>query len=296
VRHRVGHDPTSTEVLAYRHAFHAGNHADVLKHLVLVQVLHRMAEKEKPFTLIDTHAGAGGYSLESRYAQRHAEYENGIARLWARDDLLPVLADYVALVRRFNGDGALEQYPGSPAFAQMLLRPTDPLHLHELHPTEHRILAAYLGARPHTRVQMADGFAALAKELPPPSRRGVVLIDPPYEIKTDYAKVLGAVRTALERFASAVVLVWLPKVALVEAQQLPRRLVNAAAAAPKGWLHAHLTVAAPPQRGLGLTGSSMFVVNPPHGLHDTLREVLPYLARVLAQFEGATHALEQRAP
>lgn len=284
-------------MLAYRHAFHAGNHADVLKHLVLAQVLRHMAGKDKPFTLIDTHAGAGGYSLEGRYAHRKAEYETGIARLWARDDLPPAVADYVELVRRFNGGATtLSQYPGSPAFAHMLLRPGDPLHLYELHTTDERILAAFLGGRAHTRVALADGFAALARDLPPPSRRGVVLLDPPYELKTDYAKVLAAVRGALERFATGVLLVWLPELALVEAQQLPRRLVNAAAAAPKGWLHARLTVAPPGERGLGLMGSSMFVVNPPHGLHATLQSVLPYLARVLAQFDGAGHALEQHAP
>jgi 23S rRNA (adenine2030-N6)-methyltransferase len=283
-------------MLAYRHAFHAGNHADVLKHIVLVQVLRRMAEKEKPFTLIDTHAGAGGYSLEGRYANRKAEYESGIARLWARDDLPPAVADYVALVRRFNGGSAkLSQYPGSPAFAQLLLRPTDPMHLYELHPTDERILASFLGKRPRTRVTLGDGFAALAKELPPPSRRGVVLIDPPYELKTDYAKVLAAVRTALDRFATGALLVWLPQLALVESQQLPRRLANAAAAAPKGWLHARLTVARPGERGLGLTGSSVFVVNPPHGLHAILQSELPWLVTALAQFDGAGHTLELRA-
>jgi len=279
-------------MLAYRHAFHAGNHADVLKHFTLVQVLRRMAEKDKPFTLVDTHAGAGGYSLEGRYAQQLAEYESGIARLWSRDDLPAALADYVALVKRFNDGARLKQYPGSPAFANLLLRETDPLVLHELHPTDERILRAYLGTRAQTKVAMTDGFAALAKALPPPSRRGVVLIDPPYEMKTDYAKVVGAVRTALERFATGVVLVWLPVVALVEARELPKRLKNAAEAAPKGWLHARLTVAPAGERGLGLQGSSMFVVNPPHGLAETLREVLPFLATTLAQFDGASHALE----
>ena len=127
-----------------------------------------MARKDKPFTLVDTHAGAGGYSLEGRYAQKKAEYEHGIARLWARDDLPPPLADYVALVRQFNGGGDFEQYPGSPAFAQMLLRPQDRLRLFELHPTDHRILAAYLGAqREHAghagrRLRGAEGRAAAA--------------------------------------------------------------------------------------------------------------------------------------
>ena len=132
-------------MLAYRHAFHAGNHADVLKHIVLTQVLRHMNAKDKPYRLIDTHAGAGGYSLEGRYAQKKGEYEQGIARLWDRDDLPEIVADYVALVRQFNPQGTLEQYPGSPAFAQMLLRPGDQLRLYELHPTDHKILASYLG-------------------------------------------------------------------------------------------------------------------------------------------------------
>jgi 23S rRNA (adenine2030-N6)-methyltransferase len=282
-------------MLAYRHAFHAGNHADVLKHLVLAQVLRHMAAKDKPFTLVDTHAGAGGYSLEGRYAHTKDEFESGIARLWQRDDLPPVLADYVALVREFNGGGALAQYPGSPAIASLLLRGDDRLHLYELHPTDERILRAFLGERPNTQVSLADGFAALHKELPPPSRRGVVLIDPSYELKSDYTKVLAAVREILDRFATAVVLVWIPQLQTLESQQLPQRLRNAAKAAPKGWLHARLTVAAGGERGFGLLGSSMFVVNPPHGLHDTLREVLPFLVEALGQFDGANFLLEQQA-
>jgi len=288
-------------MLAYRHAFHAGNHADVLKHLVLAQVLTHMAAKDKPYTLIDTHAGAGGYSLEGRYAHTKDEFQSGIGKLWQRDDLPAPLADYVTLVRRFNGmegDGwpPLSQYPGSPAIANLLLRADDRLHLYELHPTDERILRAFLGKRPHTTVAQSDGFASLHKELPPPSRRGVVLIDPSYELKADYTKVLAAVRETLERFASAVVLVWLPQLRTLESQQLPQRLQNSAAkAAPKGWLHARLTVAATDERGYGLTGSSMFVINPPHGLHDTLREVLPFLVEELGQFDGANFLLEQQA-
>jgi 23S rRNA (adenine2030-N6)-methyltransferase len=282
-------------MLAYRHAFHAGNHADVLKHVVLAQVLVHMAAKDKAFSYIDTHAGAGGYSLESRYAQKNAEATGGIERLWARDDLPAALAHYVALVREFNGGGKLEQYPGSPAIANLLLRPIDPLHAYELHPTDEKILRAYLSTRKNAKVALADGFAALPHELPPPSRRGVVLIDPPYEMKTDYARTLGAVREALTQFAQAVVLVWVPQVAIVEARELPRRLGNTAAAAPKGWMNAGLTVARGGDKGYGLTGSSMVVINPPHGLAETLREVLPFLAQALAQFEGATHRLELHA-
>ena len=283
-------------MLAYRHAFHAGNHADVLKHLVLAQVLTYMGAKDKPYTLIDTHAGAGGYSLEGRYAHTKDEFVGGIAKLYDRNDLPKPLADYVALVREFNGGGALEQYPGSPAIANLLLRADDRLHLYELHPTDERILRAFLATRAHTTVTQSDGFAALQKELPPPSRRGVVLIDPSYEMKSDYARVLVAMREILERFASALVLVWLPQLRTLESTQLPQRLQNTAAkSAPKGWLHARLTVATPDVRGFGMLGSSMFVANPPHGLHDTLREVLPYLVEQLGQFDGANFLLERQA-
>ena len=289
-------------MLAYRHAFHAGNHADVLKHLVLVQVLRYMALKEKPFTLVDTHAGAGGYSLEGRYARKKAEYEQGVARLWSRDELPAPLADYVALVRRFNGGGPqaanvrFEQYPGSPAFARMLLRPQDRLRLYELHPTDHRILAAYLGGRANTQVMQADGFAALRSELPPPSRRGVVLIDPSYELKSDYAKVAAAVREALTRFAEGTVIVWYPQLATLESAQLPHRLQSAAKAlAKKGWLHVRLTVQQPDARGFGLIGSGLVIANPPHVLHATLEGLMQFLVDLLGQYDGAHYLLEHAA-
>jgi 23S rRNA (adenine2030-N6)-methyltransferase len=279
-------------MLAYRHAFHAGNHADVLKHLVLTLVLRHMNLKDKGYRVVDTHAGAGGYSLEGGYAHQRGEYEQGIARLWDRTDLPPAVSDYVALAREFNDGPQLRQYPGSPAFAHLLLRPQDQLRLFELHPTDHKILASYLGDEPGVEVSMADGFAALKKQLPPPTRRGVVLIDPPYELKTDYTKVLGAVRDALERFADGTIVVWLPQLQLLESTQLPPRLKTSAAPAKKGWLHARLTVARADARGFGMLGSSVFVVNPPHTLQPALHESLPWLAKVLAQFDGAHSTLE----
>ena len=285
------------DVLAYRHAFHAGNHADVFKHHVLTQVLRYMAGKDKPYTLIDTHAGAGGYSLQSRYAQKKAEYEQGIARLWARDDLPHTVADYVSLVRRFNDGGKLRQYPGSPAFAHMLLRPQDRLRLYELHPTDHRILQAYLGKYPNTQVTEGDGFAALKAELPPPSRRGVVLIDPSYEINSDYGRVVAALREALARFADAIAIVWYPQLLTLESSQLPHRLqASAHALAPKGWLHARLTTQRPDERGFGLVGSGLFIANPPFVLYETLQTVLPFLVEVLGQYDGAHFLLEHHAP
>jgi 23S rRNA (adenine2030-N6)-methyltransferase len=278
-------------MLAYRHAFHAGNHADVLKHLVLVQVLRYMNAKDKPYRYVDTHAGAGGYSLEGRYAQKKGEYERGIALLWERDDLPEPLADYLSLVRQFNPQGALEQYPGSPAIAHMLLRPTDQMRLFELHPTEHRILESYLGSQRGVEVRHADGFDSLKGTLPPTTRRGVVLMDPSYEGNGDYGRVIASLRDALQRFAEGVYVIWYPQVQKVEAAELPRRLE---ALAPKGWLHARLTVAKPDSLGFGLAGSGMFVINPPYTLHDTLAGVLPWLVEVLGQYDGASYLLDQR--
>ena len=279
-------------MLAYRHAFHAGNHADVLKHTVLTRVLRYMNSKDKSYRLVDTHAGAGGYSLEGRYARKKAEFEHGIGRLWARDDLPEAVADYVARVRQFNPAGRLEQYPGSPAFAQMLLRAQDQLRLFELHPTDHRILASYLGGVKGAEVHAADGFDGLKGQLPPPSRRGLVLMDPSYEGNRDYARVISALRGALERFAEGVYMVWYPQVSKLEAAQLPKRLE---ALAPKGWLHARLTVQQPDAQGFGLAGSGVFLINPPYTLHDELLTVLPYLTETLGQYDGANYLLEQRA-
>jgi 23S rRNA (adenine2030-N6)-methyltransferase len=279
-------------MLAYRHAFHAGNHADVLKHLVLVEVLRHYNLKDKGWRLVDTHAGAGGYSLEGSPAHKRDEFVQGIGRLWGRKDLPPAVADYVGLVRAFNADGRLAQYPGSPAFAHMLRRPQDELRLFELHPTDHKILASYLGEEPGVQVRMAVGCGALKGQLPPPTRRGVVLIDPPYEIKTDYPRVLAAVREALQRFAECTVVVWMPQLQLLESVQLPQRLKAAAAPAKKGWLLARLTVGTPDARGFGMFGSSVFVFNPPHTLAPVMGEVLPWLADALHQQVPGTWSLE----
>ena len=281
-------------MLAYRHAFHAGNHADVLKHLVLAQVLAYLNQKAKGWRFVDTHAGAGGYSLEGGYATKNREFDAGIARLFGRSDLPKPVADYVDLVRLFNGGDVLRQYPGSPAIARLLLRSQDQMRLFEMHPTEHKILASFVGTEPGVEVRLADGYASLKSALPPSTRRGLTLIDPPYEIKTDYAKALGALREALTRFPEGPVMVWLPQLQIIEAARLPQRLKAAAdAQAAKGWLHARLTVAHGDSRGFGLLGSSVFVANPPHTLYRTLQPVLPWLAQELAQFDGAKGFVER---
>ena len=195
-------------MLSYRHAFHAGSHADVLKHFIEVQLLRYLAQKDKPFWYIDTHAGAGCYSLDSGYATQNAEYESGISRLWERDDLPASLADYVALVKSINPDGQLKLYPGSPLIALQLLREQDRMRVFELHPTDGEILRENLAGRGQVLMQAADGFGALKAMLPPPPRRALVLIDPAYEDKRDYQRVVATLREWLKRFAGGVYAVW----------------------------------------------------------------------------------------
>jgi len=268
-------------VFSYRHGFHAGNHADVLKHVVLVQLLQHLVLKDKPFTVVDTHAGAGGYALDSGYAAKSREFETGIGRLWSVAELPTAVADYVAQVRQFNPEGKLRRYPGSPQIALQMMRPVDRLHAFELHTTEIRLLRAHFeNAGRSVTVHGEDGFAGLKALLPPPSRRGLVLIDPPYEDKTDYRKVTAAVTDALERFATGIIAVWYPIVQRPEALKLAAQLHRLA---PADWLDVSLTVAAPAVDGLGLHGSGVFVFNPPWKLEASLREAKPTLLKALRQ-------------
>jgi 23S rRNA (adenine2030-N6)-methyltransferase len=277
-------------MLSYRHGFHAGMHADVLKHVVLVQLLLYLTQKDKPLWFIDTHAGAAAYALDEGYATKNAEYESGIGRLWAREDLPQPLADYVGQVRALNRDGALRRYPGSPQLAMQLLRKQDRLRMFELHSSESRLLQEYFrGDGPRAIVQAGDGFAGLQAVLPPPSRRALVLIDPSYEDKGDYRQVLAALRDAQKRFRDGVYALWYPQVLRRESRRFPDQLKQLQA---KDWLHVTLTVKKPEASGFGLHGSGMFVLNPPWLLPQALSEVMPYLARVLAQDAAAGFSLE----
>lgn len=286
-------------MLSYRHAFHAGNHADVLKHFVLMQVLQHATQKDKPLWYIDAHAGAGIYALDKGYATQNAEYESGIARLWSRADLPAALADYVALVKKLNPSDQLKRYPGSPAFAYGLLRNEDRLRLFELHPNDCKLLRQYFkdaGHLPTSRkvmVAVEDGFAGLKAILPPPPRRAVVLIDPPYEEKQDYRRVLEALKDSLQRFATGTYIVWFPLLQRPEPQQLQEKLQKLGL---PSWLHVNLTVQTPALEGFGMHGSGLFIANPPWTLSKTLQDVMPYLVNVLGQDANAGFSLEHKIP
>lgn len=278
-------------MLSYRHAFHAGNHADVLKHLVLVQLTRYLGQKEKPFWVVDTHAGAGAYALDSAYASKLQEFREGVGRLWERKDLPAALAGYLDLVRRMNPEGRLKAYPGSPFFTLWTLREQDRLRLFELHSKDARLLAEnFESAARQVVVSPTDGFAGLKASLPPPSRRGLVLIDPSYEEKQDYERVVKALKDALQRFSGGVYAVWYPQLTRLEAHELPQRLKRL----PGGkWLHVALRVREPAKEGFGMHGSGMFILNPPWTLYETLAEVMPYLVSVLGLDSGAGYVLER---
>jgi 23S rRNA (adenine2030-N6)-methyltransferase len=277
-------------MLSYRHAFHAGNHADVLKHFVLYRLLCHLNRKAQPWWFIDTHAGAGLYRLDQGYAVKNAEHENGIGRLWQRNDVPQALAGYLDLVRRINPNGVLCRYPGSPMVAFDCMRSDDRLRLFELHPADAGLLRENLrAAGRRAKVEQMDGFAGLKAVLPPPPRRGLILIDPPYEQKQDYRRVPLALQEAMKRFATGIYAVWYPWLARTECRTLPEALKRLPT---KGWLHVGLAVRAPAVDGLGMYGSGMFILNPPWTLQPVLAEVMPFLTEALAHDGGARYLLE----
>jgi 23S rRNA (adenine2030-N6)-methyltransferase len=344
-------------MFSYRHAFHAGSHADVLKHMVLIAVLRHLTRKDTALTVVDTHAGAGLYRLDGDYATHTGEARTGVLKLFAqlhaaapdsqtntgeavvlasldasnnvakangraidmptrratpRGVVTPILQDYLDLVAGFNPDGGLRIYPGSPFVIHRLLRADvrDRLRLFELHPTDARSLAAniaQLGAGHAVTAAAQDGFEALKALLPPPSRRALALIDPSYEIKSDYARVAACVQDGLKRFATGSYLVWYPVIPRPEAHALPRRLRTLANQAGRAWLDAQLSIgqddarraaAADPTaapRRPGLTASGVFVINPPHTLRASLEAALPQLLQILGRGRGRHYTLDAAA-
>ncbi len=283
-------------MFSYRHAFHAGNHADVLKHAVLVHILDHFNRKPTPYWVIDTHAGAGFYDLQGEWAQTRGEYVDGIGRLAEQKQLPELLARYLEAIRACNDDDTLRYYPGSPWLALDALRDSDRLRLFELHPSEIEVLQQTLAQHPRGRgrqigITQADGFEGIKALLPPPPRRGVVIIDPSYEDKQDYRRTVTAVQEGLKRFATGCFAVWYPLVQRGAVQNLTRQLERLDTV----WVHASLKVAKPAADGFGLHGSGMFIVNPPWTLYAALQEALPWLSKTLGQDSHAGHTLTRSA-
>jgi 23S rRNA (adenine2030-N6)-methyltransferase len=274
-------------MLSYLHGYHAGNHADVLKHTVLTALLARLVAKDKPLRYIDTHAGAGGYELRTAAAEKNREYETGVGKLWTAAAAPGAVARWLELVRRYNGDGALRRYPGSPWLAQQSLRASDDLFLFELHPAEHRALKQACDGDRRARVLRDDGLSACIGLVPPPSKRALLLMDPSYELRDEHRSVVDAVVKVHKRFATGVIAIWYP---VIERRWVERyeRALRATGVGPIATFE--LCVQHERHAG-GLTGSGMFVVNPPWQLDDELAAALPWLARELAVDAGATHRI-----
>ncbi len=309
-------------MFSYRHAFHAGNHADVLKHTVLIAILKHLRLKDTALTVFDTHAGAGLYRLDGEYAETSGEASDGFLRLLealkvpptdgnkgakafksVAKGLAPALQDYLELVATFNSKGSHKVYPGSPFIIQRLLGDRDKLKVFEIHPTDSKTLAAniaQLEAGRQVAVLREDGFEGVKKFLPPPARRALVFSDPSYEIKNDYARIVAMAADSLVRFATGTYAVWYPLIPRPEAHDVPRKLKTLANKAGKGWLNATLTVKSSKLTSdeagevvrPGLPASGMFIINPPHTLKAALQLALPQLAELLGQDQHASFSVE----
>ncbi len=276
-------------MLSYRHAFHAGNHADVLKHYVFSLVLDYFNQKDKPYWVIDTHAGAGMYALKSEFSQKNAEFENGIARLLMTKNLPGALEFFVKTVKKYNEDNALMFYPGSPKIAESFLRDNDKLRLFELHPSDCKLLIeSFTGKTRQSKIAQQDGFVGIKACLPPPTKRGLVLIDPPYELKDDYGRVVDCIKDSLSRFSTGTYLVWYPLLQRPE----PLAMVDALKKLqPNNWLNVSLSIEAPNADGFGMFGSGMMIINPPWTLPKVLESTMPILCDTLAIDDNANFTL-----
>ena len=289
-------------MFSYRHAFHAGSHADILKHLVLIHLVEYLQEKSGALTIIDTHAGAGIYNLEDGFAKVSNEAEGGIFRLanyiasatQANSLVDPGIEKYFQCIQSENANGTLSAYPGSPFILAHLLRPQDRLKLFELHPKEIDILRHNIQQLPQAKqidIYAENSFARLKGLLPPPSRRGLVLIDPSYEDKQDYRYLEVALEEALQRFATGCYAIWYPILSRRESAALPDRIKKIAAVHSRSWLHVELRVEnAPGERRLQASG--MLIINPPWTLKQHLSGALPSLVKALEIGDGAQFLLK----
>ncbi len=276
-------------MLSYRHAFHAGNYADVLKHIVLQRILRHLTEKDKPLMYVDTHAGAGGYRLDSEYAEKTEEFHDGIAKLWDRNDLPEPIAEYVDRVRQFNyasNGKKLSHYPGSPWIAQQLLRPQDKLVFSELHSSDFPLLNKHFRSDDRIRILEEDGYKTLNAVFPPAQKRGLVLIDPSYEQKKEYQWVVENLINTHKKFATGVYALWYPVVDRSYIDRLEKTLKRSGI--PKIQLF-ELAIQ-PDNTEHGMTANGMIVINPPWKLMEEMKIVLPYLVNCFAPETGSYRA------
>ena len=266
----------------YRHAFHAGNHADVFKHIVLTRLIALMSRKEQPFAYLDTHAGIGLYDLKGDQANRTGEYLEGIARLWDQKNLPAITADYMQVLHKMNPDGELRYYPGSPEWARRLTRSQDRILLNEKHPEDGVMLKANMKGDRRVAVHLGEGWHVPRALLPVAEKRAVMLIDPPFEKLDEMQRCVESLKDAISRMRQTVVAIWYP---IKDKRQLRRFYQDLAASGAPKLLQVELFVH-PLDTPSSLNGSGLAIANPPWGLEEELRELLPWLAKTLGQTQG----------
>ncbi len=280
----------------YRHAFHAGNFADVIKHIVLVRILTYLQEKPAAFRVIDSHAGAGVYDLTGNEAQRSGEWLTGIARVMqARfsEAALPLVAPYLDIVRAFNPPAELKAYPGSPLIARALMRPQDRLTACEVEPKARKHLIEALRRDTQARVVDLDGWTALPAFVPPNERRGLVVIDPPYEAKDEFARIADGFSSAFAKWPTGVYLLWYPAKSRRATDELARHVTDVAASGPSPAKCLRLEFSVAPQTADGaLVSAGILLVNPPWMLASELKTILPELEKPLGQGGAGRFRLE----
>ncbi|OTQ34041.1 23S rRNA (adenine(2030)-N(6))-methyltransferase RlmJ [Gilliamella apis] len=279
-------------MLSYRHSYHAGNHADVLKHIVLTLCINSLKEKEKPFLYLDTHSGAGRYLLQSEHAEKTGEYLSGINLIWQQSETPELLNTYLSVLKRYNPFDNLKYYLGSPLIAKQLLREQDKINLTELHPTDYPLLRQEFSKDKRARVLREDGFSQLKSKLPPESRRGIILIDPSYEIKDDYQKIPKVLLEAYKRFATGIYLIWYPVVSRTQTQKMIDEIVNLGIKKISQFEFA----IKPDNNQKGMTASGMIVINPPWKLQQQMQTIMPWLKNTLDTEKMGNYLIKELVP
>ena len=266
----------------YRHAFHAGNHADVFKHVTLARLIALITRKDTPFAYLDSHAGVGLYDLRGDQASRTGEWLEGIGRVWQAQSVPALLDDYLGVLRAMNPDGELRHYPGSPELARVLSREQDRLHLNEKHPADGELLKDNMRGDRRVAVHRGEGWFVPRALLPTREKRVLLLIDPPFEQPDELERCVQALDEAHGRMRQAIVAIWYP---IKDRRQLKRFYQRLEKSAAPKLLRAELYVHNPDDAER-LTGSGLVISNAPWGLEEELRELLPWLAQTLGQSQG----------
>lgn len=269
-------------MLSYRHSFHAGNHADVLKHIVQSLILTSLQQKEKPFVYHDTHSGVGRYDLTHEWSEKTGEYKQGIARVWQQETIPEQLESYLDAIRQLNQGDTLRYYPGSPRVARAHLREQDRMVLTELHPSDYPLLEQEFHRDRQVSIYKEDGFTRLKASLPPRERRGLVLIDPPYELAKEYRDVVRAIAHSHQRWATGIYAIWYPVVNRCDIDDMLQGLQNLGI---RKILQIELGVS-PDTNERGMTASGMIVINPPWTLENQMQTILPFLQQAIAPATG----------